>query len=123
MRRSQRRRNSKAEEAEDSPEVTERVRMSSEDDWSSESDDGKPHQKAPVKSDTEKDFDPLEEDRGTPDILDISLTLIGTSGITPLGYAILSGCLGVVDVLLAAGADPNHAARAKERLTLSIRSP
>ena len=114
----------KAEEAEESPEVTERVRMSSEDDWSSESDDGKPPQKAPVKSDTEKDFDPLEDDKETPGILDIS-NPDWDFGITPLGYAILSGCLEVVDVLLVAGADPNHATRAKDAdplhpLTLTI---
>jgi len=103
---------SKGEEAEESPEVTERVRMSSEDDWSSESDDGKPPHEAPVKGDTEKDFDPLEDDKETPDILDIS-NPDWDFGITPLGYAILSGSLEVIDVLLVAGADPNHAGRAK----------
>ena len=103
----------KAEEAEESPEVTERIRMSSEDDWSSESEDGKSPQKAPVKSDTEKDFDPLEDDKETPDILDIS-SHDWDFGLTPLGFAILSGSLELVDVLLIAGADPNHAARAKD---------
>jgi ankyrin repeat protein len=116
----------KAEEAEteENPDVTERVRMSSEDDWSSESDNGKPLQKASVKSNTEKDSDPLEDDKETPDILDIS-NPDWDFGITPLGYAILSGSLEVVDVLLVAGADPNHAARAKDAgplhpLTLTI---
>ena len=114
----------KAEEAEKKPEVTEHVRMSSEDDWSSESDDGNPLQKAPVKSDTEKDSDPLEDDKETPDILNIS-NPDWDFGITPLGYAILFGSLEVVDVLLVTGADPNHAARAKNAdplhpLTLTI---
>jgi ankyrin repeat protein len=106
-----------AEEAEGIPEVAEHVRMSSEDDWSSASDDSKPPQKAPVKSDTETDSDPLEDDKETPDILDIS-NPDWDFGITPLGYAILSGSLEVVDILLVAGADPNHAARAKEGDTL-----
>jgi hypothetical protein len=44
------------EEAEENPEEAECVRLSSEDDWSSESDDGKPPPKPPVKSDTEKDI-------------------------------------------------------------------
>jgi ankyrin repeat protein len=115
----------RAEEAAKSPEEAERVRMSSEDDWSSEeSDDGKPLDKAPVKSDTEKDSDPLEEDQETPDVLDISIS-DWDFGITPLGYAILSGSLEVVDFLLTAGADPNYAARAKDTdplhpLTLTI---
>lgn len=103
----------KAEEVEENPEVAERVRMSSEDDWSSESDDGKPLRKAPVKIDTENDSDPLEDDKETPDILDLS-NPDWDFGITPLGYAILSGSLEVVDVLLVAGADPNHATRAKD---------
>lgn len=114
----------KVEETEENLEVTGRVRMSSEDDWSSESDDGKPPQKAPMKGDTEKDSDPLEDDKETPDILDIS-NPDWDFGITPLGYAILSGSLEVVDVLLVAGADPNHVARAKDAgslhpLTLTI---
>ena len=103
----------KAEGVEENLEGAERVRMSSEDDWSSESDDGKPPQKASVKSDTENDSDPLEDDRGTPDILDIS-SPDWNFGITALGYAILTGSLEVIDVLLDAGADPNHAARAKD---------
>jgi hypothetical protein len=79
-----------------------------------------------VKGDTEKDSDPLEDDKERPDILDISIP-DWDFGITPLGYAILSGSLEVVDVLLVAGADPNHAhaARAKyaeplHPLTLTI---
>ncbi len=114
----------RAEEAEENSEEAERVRMSSENDWSSESDNGKSPQKALVKSDTEKDSDPLEDDKETPDILDIS-NPDWDFGITPLGYAILSGSLEAVDVLLAAGADPNHAASAKvagplHPLTLTI---
>jgi ankyrin repeat protein len=103
----------KDEEAAENPEEAERVRMSSEDDWSSEeSDDGKPPPKPPVKSDTEKDSD-LDDDKETPDVLDISIP-DWDFGITPLGYAILFGSLEVIDVLLAAGADPNYATRAKD---------
>lgn len=116
--------NPKAEEAEENSEVTERVRMSSEDDWSSESDDGRPPQTTSVTRDTEKDSDLLEDGKERPDIVDIS-NPDWDFGITPLGYAILSGSLEVIDVLLGAGADPNHAARAKDAgplhpLTLTI---
>ena len=105
----------KTEEVEENLEVAERVRMSSEDDWSSESDDddGKPIRKAPMKTDPENDSDPFEDDNKTPDILDIS-NPDWDFGITPLGYAILSGSLEIVDVLLVAGADPNHATGAKD---------
>lgn len=69
----------------------------------------------------------MEDDKETPDILDRS-NPDWDFGITPLGYAILSGSLEVVDVLLVAGADPNHAIRAKNAdplhpLTLTIYSP
>jgi ankyrin repeat protein len=110
--------------AEDPGDV-ERVRMSSEDDWSSEeSDDGKPLIKAPTTGDPEKDADPLEDDKEAPDVLDISIP-DWDFGLTALGYAIVSGSLEVVGVLLAAGADPNFVARAKgtnplHPLTLTI---
>jgi len=95
----------KAEDAED----TERVRMSSEDDWSSEeSVDVKP----PTKSDAEKDADPLEDAKDEPDILDVSIP-DWDFGLTALGYAILFGSVEVADVLLVAGADPNVATRVK----------
>jgi ankyrin repeat protein len=104
----------KAEEiasAED-PDDAERIRMSSEDDWSSEeSVDVKPL-KVPTKSDAEKDDDSLEDDKGEPDVLDMSIP-DWDFGLTVLGYAILFGFVEVVDVLLAAGADPNLATRAK----------
>ncbi|KAF8265342.1 ankyrin repeat-containing domain protein [Lactarius quietus] len=75
---------------------TDSVRLSSEDDWSSdESDDEKPHRKPPE-----------------PDIIDIS-THGRDFGLTALGYAILSGSREVVGELLAAGADPNFVAQAK----------
>jgi ankyrin repeat protein len=59
----------------------------------------------------------LEDDNETPDVLDIS-NPDWDFGITPLGYAILSGSLEAVDVLLVAGADPNYAARAKDAAPL-----
>ena len=99
----------KAEDVED----TERVRMSSEDDWSSEESVGvKPHKVPPTKSDAEKDADSLEEDKDEPDILDVSIS-DWDFGLTALGYAIVFGSVEVVDVLLVAGADPNVATRVR----------
>jgi len=101
-----------AEDAEDA----ERVRMSSEDDWSSEeSVDVKPRKKVPLmKSDAEKDADPpsLEDNKDEPDVLDVSIP-DWDFGLTALGYAILFGSVEVADVLLVAGADPNVATRVK----------
>jgi len=94
---------------------TEGVRMSSEDDWSSESDDDKPHRKPPAyskKDEPDKDSDPLEDNEEEPDVIEISIH-DWDFGLTALGYAILSGSIGVVDALLGAGADPNFAAHAK----------
>jgi ankyrin repeat protein len=109
-----------AAEAED-PEEAERVRMSSEDDWSSEdSDDSKPPRRPPANitnEEAEKDIDSLEDNEEEPDVLDIS-TSDWDFGLTALGYAILSGSLEVVDALLAAGADPNFAGRAKDVVPL-----
>ena len=108
----------KAEEAAtaEGADDAERVRMSSEDDWSSEeSVDVKPRKKVPLmKSDAEKDADPpsLEDDKDVPDILDVSIP-DWDFGLTALGYAILFGSVEVVDVLLVAGADPNAATRVK----------
>ena len=99
-----------AEDADD----TERIRMSSEDDWSSEgSVDVKPPYKAPpIESDAEKDADTLEDNKDDPDILDVSIP-DWDFGLTALGYAILFGSVEVVDVLLVAGADPNIPTRVK----------
>ncbi|KAI9433857.1 hypothetical protein H4582DRAFT_1982964 [Lactarius indigo] len=98
------------------PQETDGVRMSSEDDWSSdESDDDNPHRKPPAyakKDEPEKDSDPLEDNEVGPDILDISVH-DWDFGLTALGYAIISGSVEVVDVLLAAGADPCFVARTK----------
>ena len=93
------------------------VRMSSEDDWSSEgSDDEKPLRKPPAytkKDNLEKDSDPLEDNEEEPDVLDISIH-DWDFGFTALSYAILSGSLEVVDALLEAGANPNFVAHAKD---------
>ncbi|KAH8995800.1 hypothetical protein EDB86DRAFT_3077358 [Lactarius hatsudake] len=110
------------------PKETDGVRMSSEDDWSSdESDDDKSHRKPPAytkKVELEKDSDPLEDNEEEPDILDISIH-DWDFGLTALGYAILSGEVEVVDALLAAGADPSFVAHTKNvnplhPLTLTI---
>ncbi|KAH9170814.1 hypothetical protein EDB89DRAFT_2230439 [Lactarius sanguifluus] len=98
------------------PKETDGVRMSSEDDWSSdESDHDKPHRKPPAytkKVELENDLDPLEDSEAEPDILDIAIH-DWDFGLTALGYAILSGEVEVVDALLAAGADPCFAAHTK----------
>ncbi|KAI9433880.1 hypothetical protein H4582DRAFT_2081568 [Lactarius indigo] len=105
----------KMEEA-GAPKETDGVRMSSEDDWSSdESDNDNPHRKPPAytkKDELEKDSDPLEDNEEEPDILDISVH-DWDFGLTALGYAILSGSLEVVDALLVAGADPSFVAHTK----------
>ncbi|KAH8991545.1 hypothetical protein EDB92DRAFT_2114535 [Lactarius akahatsu] len=110
------------------PKETDGVRMSSEDDWSSdESDHDRPHRKPPAytkKDELEKDSDPLEDNEADPDILDISIH-DWDFGLTALGYAIISGSVEVVDALLAAGADPCFAAHTKNvnplhPLTLTI---
>lgn len=105
----------KMEEAASATE-TEGIRMSSEDDWSSDdSSDDKPHRKPAAyakKDEPEKDSDPLEDNEEEPDVIDVSFH-DWDFGLTALGYAILSGSLEVVDALLAAGADPSFAAHAK----------
>ncbi|KAH9020875.1 hypothetical protein EDB84DRAFT_1441656 [Lactarius hengduanensis] len=110
------------------PKETDGVRMSSEDDWSSdESDHDRPHRKPPAytkKDELEEDSDPLEDNEADPDILDISIH-DWDFGLTALGYAIISGSVEVVDALLAAGADPCFAAHTKNvnplhPLTLTI---
>jgi ankyrin repeat protein len=100
----------KVEDAEDA----ERVRMSSEDDWSSDGsvDVMPPHKVPPTNNDAEKDTDPLGDDKDEPDVLDVSIR-DWDFGLTALGYAILFGSVEVVDVLLVAGADPNSATRVK----------
>ncbi|KAH9034042.1 hypothetical protein EDB83DRAFT_2296416 [Lactarius deliciosus] len=105
----------KVEEAAD-PKETDGIRMSSEDDWSSdESDDDKPHRRPPAytkKDEPENDSNPLEDNEAEPDILDISIH-DWDFGLTALGYAIISGEVEVVDALLAAGADPSFVAHTK----------
>ena len=118
-------RKAKEEARAEDPESVERVRMSSEDDWSSqESADVKPARNAPTKTDAEKYADSLEDDKEEPDILDVSIS-DWDFGLTALGYAIVFGFVEVVAVLLAAGADPNVATRVKgtnplHPLTLTI---
>ncbi len=95
---------------------TEGVRMSSEDDWSSEeSEDDKPHRKPPAytkNDEPDKDSDTLEGNEEEPDVIDISIH-DWNFGLTALGYAILSGSVEVVDALLAVGADPSFVAHVK----------
>ncbi|KAF8265333.1 hypothetical protein EI94DRAFT_356458 [Lactarius quietus] len=95
---------------------TDGIRLSSEDDWSSdESDDEKPHRKPPAyvkKDEPGKDSDPLDDNEEEPDIIDIS-THDWDFGLTALGYAILSGSLEVVDALLVAGVDASYVAQTK----------
>ncbi|KAI0255298.1 hypothetical protein BJV78DRAFT_1151713 [Lactifluus subvellereus] len=122
----EKRRTTEAAATEDLEEA-ERVRMSSEDDWSSEdSDDGEHSRRVPntTKDEAEKDTDSLQDNQEEPDVLDISIP-DWDFGFTALSYAVLSGSLEVVDALLAAGADPNFAGPAKDArpfhpLTLTI---
>ncbi|KAI9451557.1 hypothetical protein BJY52DRAFT_1297191 [Lactarius psammicola] len=97
-------------------EGTEGVRMSSEDDWSSEeSDDEKPHRKPAgytKKDEAEKDPDALEDNEEEPDVIEISIH-DWDFGLTALGYGILSGSVEVVDALLAGGADASFVAHTK----------
>jgi ankyrin repeat protein len=119
--------NRKLEEAASAKDTAD-VRMSSEDDWSSEeSDDDKPHRMPPAytkNDEAEKDLDPLEDNEEEPDVIDISIR-DWDFGFTALGYAIHSGSIEVVDALLAAGADPTSVAHTKNvdpihSLTLTI---
>jgi hypothetical protein len=64
------------------------------------------------KDEPEKDSDPLEDNEEEPDITRHFYPRLGL-WLTPLGYAILSGSLEVVDALLTAGADPSFVAHTK----------
>ena len=96
---------------------TEGVRMSSEDDWSSDGSDGEiPHRTPPAYTkmyELQNDSGALEDNDSEPDVLEISMH-DWDFGFTALSYGILSGSLEVVDALLAAGADPNFVAHAKD---------
>jgi ankyrin repeat protein len=96
-------------------EDAERVRMSSEDDWSSEESvqfPGKHRRRIPTKNDVEKEVDTLEDDKEAPDVLDVSIP-DWDFGLSALGYAVIFGSVEIVDVLLAAGANPIAATRVK----------
>ncbi|KAG8904230.1 hypothetical protein FRC00_014169 [Tulasnella sp. 408] len=85
------------------------IRDSSEDDWSSEDDEEKDYEEAKKKADPQGDAvkseeDPLEDSEDVPDILDIDAP-DWDQCLTALGYAIISGSLGCVQILAAAGAD------------------
>ncbi|KAI0030398.1 hypothetical protein K488DRAFT_87813 [Vararia minispora EC-137] len=130
----------KAEEAKKAAEAeaigveseSESERPSSEDDWSSEESDGeesKPRRGKDVNSgEIEKPAgDPLEDNAGEPDVLDISLP-DWDFAFTPLGYAILSGSVELVQLLLAAGADATQPTKAKQGqplhpLTMTLFTP
>ncbi|KAI0059327.1 ankyrin [Artomyces pyxidatus] len=92
----------------------------SEDDWSSANHDkGAPKHKAGGQQAAEtetKQQDVLEDDEGTggPDILNIEET-DWDHAFTPLGFAIVAGSFDIVDVLIAAGADPTLPTCAKHR--------
>ncbi|KAG8933988.1 hypothetical protein FRC01_005885, partial [Tulasnella sp. 417] len=86
-----------------------KIRDSSEDDWSSQDDEDKDYEEAKKKVDpkgdpisTEEDL--LEDSADRPDILNIDVP-DWDQGLTPLGYAIFSGSLKSVQILVAAGAD------------------
>ncbi|KIO26966.1 hypothetical protein M407DRAFT_23791 [Tulasnella calospora MUT 4182] len=84
------------------------IRDSSEDDWSSENDEDRDYEEAKKKVDAKGDLkgeeDGLEDSEDGPDILDIDAPDWDQS-LTALGYAIISGSLPIVQILIAAGAD------------------
>ncbi|KAG8898026.1 hypothetical protein FRC00_003492 [Tulasnella sp. 408] len=85
------------------------TRDSSEDDWSSENDEDMDYEEAKKKVDpkgdpVESEEDPLEDPSNRPDILEVD-ELDWDQCLTPLGYAIISGSLISVQILVAAGAD------------------
>ncbi|KAG8939662.1 hypothetical protein FRC04_006087 [Tulasnella sp. 424] len=90
------------------------IRDSSEDDWSSEddedaNDEDEDYEEAKKKVDPKGDRvggedDTLEDSEDVPDILDID-ALDWDKCLSALGYAIISGSLPVVQILVAAGAD------------------
>ncbi|KAG9040728.1 hypothetical protein FS837_000243, partial [Tulasnella sp. UAMH 9824] len=88
----------------------EETRDSSEDDWSSENDEDMDYEEAKNKVDPKGDppiqgeEDPLEDPNDRPDILEVDEP-DWDQCLTPLGYAIISGSLISVQILLAAGAD------------------
>jgi hypothetical protein len=91
-------------------------RPSSEDDWSSDSSDGKP------ANISKKDAGPPEGDTGNglpedsedePDVFDVNLPDWDLA-FTPLGHAVVAGSLDAVGLLLAHGADPSIHTKAKE---------
>ena len=106
---------------------------SSEDDWSSEEveaeddhddlNDGDDDDGRKKRTDTkarktdddppvaDADVDALEDSADEPDILDISAP-DWDFGLTPLAHAIIAGAPDVIDVLLAAGADPKLPSKA-----------
>ncbi|KAF7300964.1 Ankyrin repeat protein [Mycena indigotica] len=122
-----------------------RVRMSSEDDWSSDEDDmamsdedadsegsedAKPNKTAAAKADAPADQpanagDLPEEEFDTPDVFDINLPDWDLT-YSPLAYAIVFGSLPIVETLLAAGADAKAPLQSKNTnsavlpLTLTI---
>ncbi|KAH8111009.1 ankyrin repeat protein [Phellopilus nigrolimitatus] len=89
-------------------------RPSSEDDWSSgESDAGekKSKEKAKVSGQPDADADIPEDNAELPDVLDVNAPDWDLT-FTPLGYAIVGGSLGTVQVLLNAGADAKRPMKA-----------
>ncbi|KDQ19308.1 hypothetical protein BOTBODRAFT_170420 [Botryobasidium botryosum FD-172 SS1] len=96
---------------EDSDEAMEEAK--SDDDWSevdqedSESEDGNGAGQKDAEANLPAEDEPIPEDSDeTPDILDIELT-DWDNKLSPLGYAIISGAITIVGILLAAGADPS----------------
>jgi ankyrin repeat protein len=82
----------------------------SNDDWSSEGED-KEGKEDPKPDDPSKNINIFDHDDNddSPDVLDAN-TPDWDLSLTPLGYAIISGSLDVLDELIVAGADPAHVA-------------
>lgn len=99
---------------------------SSEDDWVSggddDNDDEDDEDKAEkAKTDANNGNIPEDEEE-VPDVFDVNLP-DWDFGLTPLGYAVIFGSVGVVGELLTGGADPLQVSKAREQLhpmTLAI---
>lgn len=94
------------------------VRSSSEDDWSSEEDDGKKKKDAKEDSGDLIPDDPEDE----PDVFQIDVTDWDYS-LSALDYAVASGSIAVVELLLAAGADPKLVTKPKHSYSVNFAHP
>ena len=85
-------------------------RASSEDDWSSEGENGKDER---VNDRVDEGAAIPEDNTEEPDVLDVNAT-DWNFAFPPLAYAIISGSKRIVQILLSNGADPKMATKAND---------